>query len=231
MVLHIHGGPHGMYNVGFNSAFQNFAANGYLLLYTNPRGSTGYGTDFGNAIDNGYPSVDYDDLMAWGGRHGRARLRGREPDVRHRMQWWRGSFFLGDRSDEPLRRRCGAVSGGQLDELCRNRRHRALGLHPLPRLPLGQRREVPGTLAADVRGPGHHSDAAHDRGTRSAHPDEQTEEYYQALKALEVPTEMVRFYEEYHGTSSQPSNFIRTQLYMLDWFSRYTRDPARETDP
>ena len=38
MVLHIHGGPHGMYNVGFNNAFQNFAANGYLLLYTNPRG-------------------------------------------------------------------------------------------------------------------------------------------------------------------------------------------------
>ena len=64
MVLHIHGGPHGMYNVGFNNAFQNFAANGYLLLYTNPRGSTGYGTDFGNAIDNGYPSVDYHDLMA-----------------------------------------------------------------------------------------------------------------------------------------------------------------------
>jgi len=61
-------------------------------------------------------------------------------------------------------------------------------------------------------------------------PMSQTEEYYQALKAVGVPTELVRFYDEYHGTSSQPSNFIRTQLYMLDWFSRYTRDPAGETD-
>ena len=64
LILHIHGGPHGMYNVGFSYPYQNFAANGYVTLYTNPRGSTGYGTDFGNAIDNGYPSVDYDDLMA-----------------------------------------------------------------------------------------------------------------------------------------------------------------------
>ena len=63
LILHIHGGPHGMYNVGFNQSFQNFAAHDFVVLYTNPRGSTGYGTDFGNAIDNGYPSVDHADLM------------------------------------------------------------------------------------------------------------------------------------------------------------------------
>ena len=62
--MEIHGGPHGMYNVGFNYMFQNFAANGYVVLYTNPRGSTGYGRAFGNAIMHAYPSVDYDDLMA-----------------------------------------------------------------------------------------------------------------------------------------------------------------------
>ena len=53
-----------MYNVGFNYSFQNFAANGFVVLYTNPRGSTGYGSSFGNAIYRAYPSVDYDDLMA-----------------------------------------------------------------------------------------------------------------------------------------------------------------------
>ena len=41
MVLWIHGGPWSMYNVGFSWAFQNFAAQGYAVLYTNPRGSTG----------------------------------------------------------------------------------------------------------------------------------------------------------------------------------------------
>ncbi|MFN8583255.1 MAG: S9 family peptidase, partial [Gemmatimonadaceae bacterium] len=64
MIMEIHGGPHGMYNGAFNFMFQNFAANGYVVLYTNPRGSTGYGTDFGNAINLRYPGVDYDDLIA-----------------------------------------------------------------------------------------------------------------------------------------------------------------------
>ena len=64
MVLYIHGGPWSMYNVAFNWGFQNFAANGYAVLYTNPRGSTGYGQDFVNGIQYSYPGKDYDDLMA-----------------------------------------------------------------------------------------------------------------------------------------------------------------------
>ncbi|MGE0555350.1 MAG: prolyl oligopeptidase family serine peptidase, partial [Gemmatimonadales bacterium] len=64
LVFEIHGGPHGMYNVGFSYMYHNFAANGNVVLYTNPRGSTGYGSAFGNAIERAYPSVDYEDLMA-----------------------------------------------------------------------------------------------------------------------------------------------------------------------
>ncbi|MCU0622871.1 MAG: S9 family peptidase, partial [Gemmatimonadaceae bacterium] len=64
LIMEIHGGPHGMYNVAFSPMYQHFAANGFLVLYTNPRGSTGYGSPFGNAIERAYPSVDYDDLMA-----------------------------------------------------------------------------------------------------------------------------------------------------------------------
>ncbi|HXG63974.1 MAG TPA: S9 family peptidase, partial [Blastocatellia bacterium] len=64
MVLWIHGGPWSMYSVGFNWSWQNFAANGYAVLYTNPRGSTGYGQEFVNGIQYSYPGKDYDDLMA-----------------------------------------------------------------------------------------------------------------------------------------------------------------------
>ena len=46
LVLYIHGGPWSMYTVGFNWDWQNFAANGYAVLFTNPRGSTGYGMAF-----------------------------------------------------------------------------------------------------------------------------------------------------------------------------------------
>lgn len=45
-------------------------------------------------------------------------------------------------------------------------------------------------------------------------PISQTREYYQALKYRKAPTAMVRFNAEYHGTSSKPSNFMRTQLYL-----------------
>jgi len=64
MLLWIHGGPWMMYNIGFNWEWQNFAANGYAVLYLNPRGSTGYGQDFVNGIQYSYPGKDYDDLMA-----------------------------------------------------------------------------------------------------------------------------------------------------------------------
>src|SRR5258706_3883995 len=64
LIMEIHGGPHGMYNGAFSYQLQNFAADGFVVLITNPRGSTGYGSPFGNAIERAYPSVDYDDLMA-----------------------------------------------------------------------------------------------------------------------------------------------------------------------
>ena len=49
----------------------------------------------------------------------------------------------------------------------------------------------------------------------------QTEEYYQALQYLDVPTVMVRFQDEWHGTTSKPSNFMRTQLYLRKWFEKW----------
>ncbi|MCY3678674.1 MAG: prolyl oligopeptidase family serine peptidase, partial [Gemmatimonadetes bacterium] len=64
MMLVIHGGPHGMYNGGFNFGWQEHAANGYVVLYTNPRGSSGYGTEFGNMIQYDYPNNDFHDLMS-----------------------------------------------------------------------------------------------------------------------------------------------------------------------
>ena len=60
---------------GFNFARQEHAANGYVVLYTNPRGSTGYGSAFGNAIKNAYPGQGLR-RPDGGRRHGdRPRLR------------------------------------------------------------------------------------------------------------------------------------------------------------
>ena len=64
LILEIHGGPHSAYGFTFTHEFQWMAAKGYVVLYTNPRGSTSYGQDFGNVIQYHYPGDDYKDLMA-----------------------------------------------------------------------------------------------------------------------------------------------------------------------
>jgi dipeptidyl aminopeptidase/acylaminoacyl peptidase len=63
-ILEIHGGPHSAYGFTFTHEFQWMAAKGYVVLYTNPRGSTSYGQDFGNIIQYNYPGDDHKDLMA-----------------------------------------------------------------------------------------------------------------------------------------------------------------------
>ena len=63
LILDIHGGPHAAYGWVFDHEFQWMAAKGYVVLYINPRGSTGYGQEFGNIIQYHYPGDDYRDLM------------------------------------------------------------------------------------------------------------------------------------------------------------------------
>ena len=221
LILHIHGGPHAMYNVGFSYSYQNYAANGYVVLYTNPRGSTGYGTEFGNAIDDAYPSVDYDDLMA-----------GVDAVIER-------GYIDTDRMFVT-----GCSGGGVLSSWVIGHTDRFAAA--AVRCPVTNWISFAGT--ADIvrwgfeRFDGYfwddptewldHSPLMHvgkvttptvlmtgELDLRT--PMAQTEEYYHALKQLGVPTAMIRFNKEYHGTGSMPSNFLRTQLYIMKWFSRY----------
>jgi acylaminoacyl-peptidase len=63
-VLEIHGGPHAMYGQTYFHELQLLAAKGYVVLYTNPRGSHGYGQNFVNACRTDYGGGDYTDLMS-----------------------------------------------------------------------------------------------------------------------------------------------------------------------
>ena len=70
VLLNIHGGPFTQYGNGFFDEFQVYAGAGYVVLYSNPRGSSGYSEDWGAAINgpdlggHGWGTVDYEDLMA-----------------------------------------------------------------------------------------------------------------------------------------------------------------------
>lgn len=63
-ILEIHGGPYASYGPHFSTDYQLYAAAGYAVLYTNPRGSTGYGQAFADGIEKTYPASNFDDLMA-----------------------------------------------------------------------------------------------------------------------------------------------------------------------
>ena len=64
LVVYVHGGPHLQYGNTFHHELQWLAAQGYVVLYANPRGSKGYGEAHTKAIAGNWGSVDYDDIMA-----------------------------------------------------------------------------------------------------------------------------------------------------------------------
>ena len=63
-ILRIHGGPVGQYSFAFNFWAQLYAANGYLVVETNPRGSSGYGQAFSHALFADWGNLDFQDVNA-----------------------------------------------------------------------------------------------------------------------------------------------------------------------
>ncbi|MEX2271572.1 MAG: S9 family peptidase [Vicinamibacterales bacterium] len=229
MQLHIHGGPHGMYNVGFNYAWQEHAANGYVILYTNPRGSTGYGSEFGNMIMRAYPSKDYDDLMA-----------GVDALLKKGFVDERNMFVTGCSGGGVLT----AWIVGHTDRFAAASANcpvvdwlsfvgttdGASWYYNFEKLPWDDPsehlRRSPLTYVGNVKTPTMLMTGVNDLRT----PMPQTEQFYSALKLRKVPTAMIRFNEEWHGTSSRPSNFMRTQLYLRYWFDKHKRPAATTID-
>ncbi|MCZ6772386.1 MAG: S9 family peptidase, partial [Proteobacteria bacterium] len=63
LLVENHGGPISGYGPYFSPEMQLYAAAGYVVFYPNPRGSTGYGEEFGNLLYHNYPGDDYQDVM------------------------------------------------------------------------------------------------------------------------------------------------------------------------
>lgn len=63
LLVEVHGGPHAMAAAGFAPARLRHAGDGWLVLAVNPRGSTGFGSDFANMIARAWPGIDVDDIL------------------------------------------------------------------------------------------------------------------------------------------------------------------------
>jgi dipeptidyl aminopeptidase/acylaminoacyl peptidase len=227
LVLSIHGGPHSMSTFGFNFSFQNFAANDYVVLYTNPRGSTGYGEEFGNGIDNAWPGKDHDDLM-----HGVDEVlsRGYVDENNLFIMGCSGGGTLTAWAVTQTTRfaaasaRCpitnwisfvGTTDGTSWYQTFRQYPWYDAEEH-LSRSPL--------MFVENVTTPTLIMVGEYDLRT----PVPQSEEFYQALKIEGVPTKMIYMQNEWHGTSRNPSNFLRTELYQMDWFGQYMTTDMKE---
>lgn len=224
LLMEIHGGPFGMYVGRFNFQYQVFSSNGFVVLYTNPRGSTGYGEAFSQAIDHAYPSVDYLDLMG-------------------------GVDALIERGyiDEKRMYVGGCSGGGVLSSWVIGHTDRFAAA--AVRCPVTNWLSMAGTTdipyfsfsffqkpfwedptdwlhhstlmyVGNVKTPTAIMTGEQDRRTPMA----QSEEYFAALKILGVPAKLLRFNDQYHGTGSRPSNYMRTILYMMSWYNKYTLD-------
>ncbi len=230
MVLWIHGGPWSMYSVAWNWAFQNFAANGYAVLWMNPRGSTGYGQDFVNGIQNAYPGKDYDDLMATVD----AALAKGFVD--------KDNLFV-----------CGGSGGGVLTAwiVGHTDRFRAAGsMRPVINWhsfvgntdsanwydqfkkfpwedPMEYARTSPLTYVGNVTTPTLVMTGEADLRT----PIPQSEEFYRALKMLrKADTLLIRMPEEFHGWR-RPTHQIAQQLYLQAWFEKYRTKASKDAVP
>lgn len=226
MIMEIHGGPHAMYNVAFNYMFQNFAANGYVVLYMNPRGSTGYGTAFGNAINKKYPGVDYDDLIA---AVDAVTGRGFIDTERMYVGGCSGGGVLSSWVTSHTDRfaaaavRCPVINWmsmagtSDIPYFTHQWFEKPFWEDPAPWLEQSSLMHV-----GKVKTPTLLMTGELDLRT----PMPQTEEYFAALKMRGVPTALLRFEGEYHGTGSRPSNFMRTQLYMMSWYQQWPKGKA-----
>ncbi|HEX7239673.1 MAG TPA: S9 family peptidase [Longimicrobiaceae bacterium] len=223
LIMEIHGGPHATYNVGFNPMFQSFAASGYVVLYTNPRGSTGYGSAFGNAIERAYPSVDHDDLMA-----GVDTVvgRGYVDTTRMYIGGCSGGGVLSSWAIAHTDRFAAAAVRCPVTNWMSMAGHTDIPLFtanffdkPFWEDPTEWLAHSPLMHVGKVKTPVLLMTGVLDMRTPMA----QTEEYFAALQTRGVPSALLRFEGEYHGTSSKPSNWMRTQLYMMDWYGRWRR--------
>jgi dipeptidyl aminopeptidase/acylaminoacyl peptidase len=226
LLLWIHGGPWAMYAVRFNWEWQNFAANGYAVLYMNPRGSTGYGQDFVNGIQFSYPGKDRDDLLA---AVDAAIAKG----------------FI----DEKNLFVCGGSGGGVLTAWLVGHTDRftaAVSMRPVINWHsfvgttdghswYQQFKKYPWEDPVEyaVRSPLHYVKnvttptmvMTGEADLRT--PISQSEEYYRALKTLKKETLLVRMPDEYHGWR-RPSHRMLQQLYLRAWFEKYMVKPETE---
>jgi dipeptidyl aminopeptidase/acylaminoacyl peptidase len=232
LILEIHGGPHSAYGNTFTHEFSWMAAKGFVVLYTNPRGSTSYGQEFANIIQYNYPGDDYRDLMA-----GVDELlnRGYIDEKRMGVTGGSGGGVLTNWTIGHTQRFAAAVSQRSIADwagfwytadftLFQPTWFRAAPWQD----PQDFTKRSPITYVAHITTPLMLIEGEADYRTPPADGGEQM---FRALKYLKRPVVMVRFPGESHelSRSGQPWHRVERLQHIVGWFERYLQGKRTET--
>ncbi len=226
LLLDIHGGPHAMYGVEFNHEVQVQAARGFVVLYTNPRGSTGYGEEFGNIIHTKYPGDDFTDLMKGvdatiaKGYIDPKKLCVTGGSGGGLLTAWiigHSDRFAAAVAQYPVTNwitQAGTADGGYT--------HAALWMKSMPwDNPQQYIEHSPIFFAKNFKTPTMVLTGEGDLRT----PIAESEELYFALKSRKVPAVLVRIPDEPHGIrGAHPSHRIDKMEYVLGWMEKWVTE-------
>lgn len=222
LILEIHGGPYSSYGPQFTPELQLMASQGYVVVYTNPRGSTSYGEEFAAYINHNYPSEDYNDLMD---AVDYVLEQGYTDDNNLFITGGSGGGVLSAWAIGMTDRFAAAVVAKPVI----NWYSFALTADGFPFYskywftkkpwedPDQYLDRSPISLAVNVTTPTMLLTGEQDYRT----PMSETEQYYAALKLQGIDAAMVRIQGSGHGIAAKPSNLIRKVAYIIGWFEKY----------
>lgn len=222
LILEIHGGPHTAYGPHFAMELQLMAAQGYVVLYTNPRGSTSYGEDFANLIHHNYPSQDFNDLMDGVDA---VLARGFINDQELFITGGSGGGVLTTWSIAHTDRFAAAVAVNPVINwfsfVLNADMYSYFSQYWFPGLPWEMPehylKHSPIAHVGKVKTPTMLFTGESDHRT----PISETEQYYQALQLRGVDTAMVRVPGASHALHTRPSNMMAKPAYIVYWFNKY----------
>ena len=234
LILSIHGGPAGQYGVDWYHEFQVYAAKGYAVLFTNPRGSTGYGQKFERGIVGEWGGKDYLDVM-----NGVDAALKKYPWIdADRMGVTGGSYggfmtnwILGHTNRFKAAVTLRSVSNFISDD---GTRDGAYGHSPDFGGDIFQKFDLywersPLKYAKNVKTPTLilHSDNDY------RVPIEQGEQWFRALKHFGVTAEIVFFPRENHNLTrtGEPKHLIESLNWQLYWFDRFLNGNSNAVPP
>ncbi len=225
LLVENHGGPILNYGDRFTAEIQLYAADGYIVFYPNPRGSTSYGEEFGNLLKNNYPGQDYNDVM-----DGVDYLINRGIVDNEKLFVTGGSaggimtaWIIGKNN----RFKAAVVAKPVMNWISKTLVADNYFRYANTRYP-GQPWEnfeaywkfSPISLVGNIETPTMVIVGMNDLRT----PPSEAKQLYHALKLRKVETVLVEIPESYHNIANKPSNLISKVAHTLAWFKKHNKE-------